>query len=45
MAGKLTTGTGDKARRPDASRSDRGRKKSTTMFSAGQKYYTLTEGA
>lgn len=38
----LTSGTGDKACCPDVSRSNRGRKKSTTTLSAGQEAYTLS---
>jgi putative transposase len=37
----LTSGTGDKACRPDVSRSSRGRKKSTTALSVGQEAYTV----
>jgi putative transposase len=36
----LTSGTGDKACCPDVSRSNRGRKKSTTALSVGQEAYT-----
>jgi putative transposase len=36
----LTSGTGDKACRPDVSRSNRGRKKSTTALSVGQEAHT-----
>jgi putative transposase len=36
-----TSGTGDKACRPDVSRSKGGRKKSTTTFSVGQEAYTV----
>ncbi len=39
----LTSGTGDKACRPDVSRSSRGRKKSTTVLSVGQEVYTLPQ--
>lgn len=37
----LTSGTGDKACRPDVSRTNRGRKKSTTTLSVGQEAYTV----
>ncbi|WP_242063364.1 transposase [Nostoc sp. FACHB-892] len=37
----LTSGTGDKACCPDVSRSNRGRKKSTTTLSFGQEAYTV----
>ncbi|MFM7364503.1 MAG: hypothetical protein ACKO11_08415 [Cuspidothrix sp.] len=39
-----TSGTGDKACRPDVSRSNGGRKKSTTALSAGQEAYTVPRG-
>jgi putative transposase len=41
----LTPGMGDKACRPDVSRSNRGRKKSTTTLSAGQEAYTVREAS
>lgn len=41
----LTSGTGDKACRPDVSRSNRGRKKSTTTFSVGQEAYCIREAS
>ncbi|MFO5527205.1 MAG: RNA-guided endonuclease InsQ/TnpB family protein, partial [Cuspidothrix sp.] len=37
----LTSGTGDKACHPEVSRSNRGRKKSTTVLSAGQEADTV----
>ncbi|QSV54693.1 MAG: IS200/IS605 family element transposase accessory protein TnpB [Dolichospermum sp. UKL201] len=40
----MTSGTGDKACRPDVSRSNRGRKKSTTALSAGQEAHTVPSG-
>lgn len=40
----LTSGTGDKACRPDVSRSKGGRKKSTTALSVGQEAYTVPQG-
>ena len=40
----LTSGTGDKACRPEVSRSNRGRKKSTTALSVGQEADTLPSG-
>ncbi|MGB7272817.1 MAG: RNA-guided endonuclease TnpB family protein [Geitlerinemataceae cyanobacterium] len=40
----LTSGTGDKACRPDVSRSHRGRKKSTTTLSVGQEANTVPSG-
>ncbi|MEY3334975.1 MAG: hypothetical protein RLZZ176_3280 [Cyanobacteriota bacterium] len=40
----LTSGTGDKACRPEVSRSNRGRKKSTTVLSAGQEADTVPSG-
>ncbi|MBD2196591.1 MULTISPECIES: RNA-guided endonuclease InsQ/TnpB family protein [Calothrix] len=40
----LTSGTGDKACRPDVSRSKGGRKKSTTTLSVGQEAYTVPSG-
>ena len=40
----LTSGTGGKACRPDVSRSNRGRKKSTTALSVGQEACTLLTG-
>ena len=40
----LTSGTGDKACRPEVSRSNRGRKKSTTALSAGQEANTVPSG-
>ncbi|WP_292859713.1 zinc ribbon domain-containing protein [Nostoc sp. LPT] len=40
----LTSGTGDKACRPNVSRSNRGRKKSTTALSVGQEAYTVPQG-
>jgi putative transposase len=39
----LTPGTGDKACCPDVSRSNRGRKKSTTALSVGQEAYSVLE--
>ncbi|NJN13084.1 MAG: IS200/IS605 family element transposase accessory protein TnpB, partial [Richelia sp. SL_2_1] len=39
--GAGSSGTGDKACRPDVSRSNRGRKKSTTTLSVGQEAYTV----
>ena len=41
----LTPGTGDKACRPDVSRSNRGRKKSTTALSVGQEAYCVREAS
>jgi putative transposase len=41
---RQTSGTGDKACRPDVSRSNRGRKKSTTTLSVGQEAYTVPSG-
>ncbi len=41
----LTSGTGDKACRPDISRSNRGRKKSTTTLSVGQEAYCVREAS
>lgn len=41
----LTSGTGDKACRPDVSRSNRGRKKSTTTLSVGQEAYCVREAS
>ncbi|MGL6137580.1 MAG: zinc ribbon domain-containing protein [Planktothrix sp.] len=41
----LTSGTGDKACRPDVSRSNRGRKKSTTPLSVGQEAYCVREAS
>jgi putative transposase len=41
----LTSGTGDKACRPDVSRSNRGRKKSTTPLSVGQEAYCVSEAS
>ncbi|OIP68138.1 MAG: transposase [Oscillatoriales cyanobacterium CG2_30_40_61] len=41
----LTSGTGDKACRPDVSRSNRGRKKSTTELSVGQEAYCVREAS
>lgn len=41
----LTSGTGDKACRPDVSRSKGGRKKSTTTLSVGQEAYTGCEAS
>ena len=41
----LTPGTGDKACRPDVSRSNRGRKKSTTTLSVGQEACTVREAS
>jgi putative transposase len=38
---EVTSGTGGKACRPDVSRSNRGRKKSTTALSVGQEAYTV----
>ena len=40
----LTSGTGDNACRPEVSRSNRGRKKSTSVLSAGQKANTVPSG-
>ncbi|MBE9232348.1 transposase [Cuspidothrix issatschenkoi LEGE 03284] len=40
----LTSGTGDKACRPEVSRSNRGRKKSTTVLSVGQEADTVPSG-
>ena len=40
----MTSGTGDKACRPDVSRSNRGRKKSTTALFAGQEAHTVPSG-
>ncbi|MCC5624161.1 RNA-guided endonuclease TnpB family protein [Nostoc sp. CHAB 5715] len=40
----LTSGTGDKACRPDVSRSKGGRKKSTTALSVGQEAYGIRVG-
>ncbi|MFB2969023.1 RNA-guided endonuclease InsQ/TnpB family protein [Aerosakkonema sp. BLCC-F183] len=40
----LTSGTGDKACRPDVSRSKGGRKKSTTTLSVGQEAHTVPQG-
>ena len=40
----LTSGTGDRACRPDVSRSKGGRKKSTTVLSVGQEAYTVPSG-
>ena len=40
----LTSGTGDKACRPAVSRSNRGRKKSTTVLFVGQEAYTVPSG-
>ncbi|WP_243406915.1 transposase [Cuspidothrix issatschenkoi] len=40
----LTSGTGDKACHPEVSRSNRGRKKSTTVLSAGQEADTVPSG-
>jgi len=40
----LTSGTGDKACCPDVSRSNRGRKKSTTALSVGQEAHTVPSG-
>jgi putative transposase len=40
----LTSGTGDKACRPDVSRSNRGRKKSTAVLSVGQEAHTVPSG-
>lgn len=40
----LTSGTGDKACRPDVSRSKGGRKKSTTTLFVGQEAYTVPQG-
>ncbi len=42
--GPGSSGTGDKACRPDVSRSNRGRKKSTTALSVGQEAYTVPSG-
>lgn len=41
----LTSGTGDKACRPDVRRSNRGRKKSTTALSVGQEAYCVREAS
>ncbi|HEY9298173.1 MAG TPA: RNA-guided endonuclease TnpB family protein, partial [Phormidium sp.] len=41
----LTSGTGDKACRPDVSHSNRGRKKSTTTLSVGQEAYCVREAS
>jgi putative transposase len=41
----LTSGTGDKACRPDISRSNRGRKKSTTTLSVGQEAYCVRKAS
>ncbi len=41
----LTSGTGDKACRPEVSRSNRGRKKSTTPLSVGQEAYCVREAS
>jgi len=41
----LTSGTGDKACRPDVNRSNRGRKKSTTTLSVGQEAYCVREAS
>ncbi len=41
----LTSGTGDKACRPDVSRSNRGRKKSITPLSVGQEAYCVREAS
>jgi putative transposase len=41
----LTSGTGDKACRPDVSRTNRGRKKSTTALSVGQEAYCVREAS
>ncbi len=41
----LTSGTGDKACRPDVSRTNRGRKKSTTVLSVGQEAYCVREAS
>ncbi len=40
----LTSGTGDKACRPDVNRSKGGRKKSTTALSVGQEAHTVPDG-
>ncbi|WP_256091194.1 hypothetical protein [Nostoc sp. KVJ20] len=40
----FSSGMGDKACRPDVSRSNRGRKKSTTALSAGQEAHTVPSG-
>ena len=40
----LTSGTGDNACRPEVSRSNRGRKNSTTVLSAGQEANTVPSG-
>jgi putative transposase len=40
----MTSGTGDKACRPEVSRSNRGRKKSTTVLSVGQEADTVPSG-
>ena len=42
--GAGSSGTGDKACPPDISRSNRGRKKSTTTLSVGQEAYTVLVG-
>ncbi len=42
--GAGSSGTGDKACRPDVSRSKGGRKKSTTALSVGQEAYTVPQG-
>ncbi|HEY9804344.1 MAG TPA: hypothetical protein V6D25_28690 [Leptolyngbyaceae cyanobacterium] len=39
--GTSSSGTGDKACRPDVSGSNRGRKKSTTALSVGQEAYSV----
>lgn len=41
----LTSGTGDKACRPDVSHSKGGRKKSTTALSVGQEAYCVREAS